>query len=584
MLKTRIDDNIEKLFNIILENGTLLNDDFIRLVKSIREKFDVSAAYILFADKYKKSFSYLYFDASKPEYDMTGKEFNIDLTAISRTSYMYDTEDLYAYHSESPLGKENNLNYGFIQNDNYYCSIGMRCYFEHNWSDEEYYALKKTGNLLKNVMVNMQGFTALAQYQEMQKIQEEKKKERATKQALKEAYEAANRANQAKSNFLSNMSHDIRTPMNAIIGMTTIAEAHLDNREKIGDCLSKIKISSSHLLALINDVLDMSKIESGKLELKEDAFNLLELIDNILSIFKPQIEAKNHKLIVNIKNIEQKRVIGDSIRIQQIITNLISNAIKYTPNGGKISITILEKPVHRYNTGCYEFIFEDNGVGMSKEFLGHIFEPFARESNSYIDRIDGTGLGMPIARNIARMMNGDIEVESEKDKGSKFTVTIFLKFQKRDDINNPVSDSVHSKIESLLSKFSHNQYSNKRALLVEDNMLNSEIAGEILGMTGIEVEYAYDGKEAVDKIISSEPYYYDIVFMDIKMPIMNGYEAARIIRTSDREDLKKLPILSMTANALAQDVQAALKAGMNQHMAKPLDLDQLYQVLQKWLK
>ena len=417
-----------------------------------------------------------------------------------------------------------------------------------------------------------------------QYIDEEKKNELVTKQALKEAYEATNRANQAKSNFLSNMSHDIRTPMNAIIGMIAIAEIYLNNPEKMADCLYKIKVSSKHLLALINDILDMSKIESGKIELNEESIMLTELINNVIDICKPQAEAKNHTLTLDIKSIEHNKVIGDETRIQQIFTNLISNSIKYTPVGGKISVIISEKAVNRPHMGCYEFIFEDNGVGMEPEFLNRIFEPFERERKSYIGKIQGTGLGMTIARNIARMMNGDIEVESKKGKGSKFTVTIFLKFANDENIfSNPQNYCNENNANSLI-KFSKKDYSSKRALLVEDNTLNCEIAGEILGMDGLKVEYAYNGKEAIDRILSLEPHYYDIIFMDIQMPIMNGYEATRIIRNSGREDLNNIPILAMTANALAQDVQAALKSGMNQHISKPLDLNQLYNALEKWLK
>lgn len=417
-----------------------------------------------------------------------------------------------------------------------------------------------------------------------QYIDEEKKNELVTKQALKEAYEATNRANQAKSNFLSNMSHDIRTPMNAIIGMIAIAEIYLNNPEKMADCLYKIKVSSKHLLALINDILDMSKIESGKIELNEESIMLTELINNVIDICKPQAEAKNHTLTLDIKSIEHNKVIGDETRIQQIFTNLISNSIKYTPVGGKISVIISEKAVNRPHMGCYEFIFEDNGVGMEPEFLNRIFEPFERERKSYIGKIQGTGLGMTIARNIARMMNGDIEVESKKGKGSKFTVTIFLKFANDENIfSNPQNYCNENNANSLI-KFSKKDYSSKRALLVEDNTLNCEIAGEILGMAGLKVEYASNGKEAIDRILSLEPHYYDIIFMDIQMPIMNGYEATRIIRNSGREDLNNIPILAMTANALAQDVQAALKSGMNQHISKPLDLNQLYNALEKWLK
>lgn len=730
LVKTRIDSDIENFFNIILEKGTPLESELLHLLKAIRVKFNIEAAYILLVDRHENTFSYPYFSASSPRCDMMNKKLTINSIIDSTELSIYDNENFYTYNSETSLGKENSLDYAFIQSDSYYYSIGIRCCSEHNWSNEEYNAVKKVGNLLKfnngqlfvsnapidisnfaekednkdskslyfnkkelqeslnleqkklsiinamkdiyyccyyvdlakNTLEKIIGADYLEEYilngknskelfnlwidsdiseesidefrkfidlnilkermknksilctefhskklgwarisfiavdtdkEEMptnillllQCIDEKKKEELATKQALEEAYETANRANQAKSNFLSNMSHDIRTPMNAIISMTAIAEKYLDNPEKIADCLNKITVSSNHLLALINDILDMSKIESGKMELNQEAFKLSELVDNVVTMCTPQADAKNHELIVNIENVEHQNLIGDSVRIQQIFTNLINNAIKYTPNEGKIFITISEKPVNRPNIGCYEFIFEDNGLGMEQEFLEHIFEPFSREMNSYVGKIQGTGLGMAIARNIARMMNGDIEVESTKGKGSKFIVTVFLKFQKSNNFSvAAMQNNFTDKNTSLLEIFAQSDYSDNRVLLVEDNELNSEIVSEILRMIGIKIEYAYDGKEAVDKIMSSEPYYYDIVFMDVQMPIMNGYEATRMIRTSNREDLRKLPILAMTANALAQDVQAALKSGMNQHLAKPLNLHQLHQALQKWLR
>lgn len=992
LFKTRIDDDIQNFFNVILEKGTPMFNDFFQLLTEIRIKFDVDAVYIVFADIHKDSFCYPYFSAKKPEYNMSNTEFNINHSLIGMSLDTYNKDSIRIYSLETPLGKENNLDYAFTYDKDYYCSVGMRCYFNHNWSDEECHALEKVGNLLKNVMINISEDINLTQYKKKQKIKEKsidffatrnqivdllscgviaytvpehrlliindkakrifdcddkdlmgsfvkflkenvldedklivreavqnlrnqgdevaytfrakksdgsisvtrvitkllkldsgqmfilssvldisqladlteklhlerkqyrdalvgncefsfkfdvtegiihsevftrknrnilkelgisvpvsydelvkrwiaakepkflnenmnyhittnllikhfesgttnieteyydksrdsfirllvllskneynnhieaiviatdttadhkeverknlellhtkeklqksiesehkklsiisamndiyycnyyidlinntfeeiisvnylkeyipkrgnakeainlwlkrgvskesvdeakkftdldtlrermtnksilsiefhsnmtgwarisliavdvdetlkpthilllaqhidekKKNELATKQALEEAYEVANRANQAKSNFLSNMSHDIRTPMNAIIGMTTIAQAHLNDIEKVSDCLSKITVSSKHLLALINDVLDMSKIESGKMKLNEEAFKLSELIDSVIDICKPQAEDKNHRFTVNIKNIDHQYLVGDEVRIQQIFTNLISNAVKYTPVGGKIDVTISEKPVNRPNIGCYEFIFEDNGIGMDSNFLEHIFEPFAQENQNY----KGTGLGMAIARNLVRMMNGDIEVESSKGKGSKFTVTVFLKFQKENYSSYNLQNNRSKAEVRTLKTFANKDYSDKRALLVEDNELNSEIAGEILGVTGISVEYASNGKEAVDKLISSEPDYYDIIFMDIQMPIMNGHEATRIIRTSGRKDLEDIPILAMTANALAQDVQATLKSGMNQHLAKPLDLDSLYKALEKWLK
>lgn len=542
-------------------------------------------------------------------------------------------------------------------------------------------------------------------------IDGQKKAELAQQDALKAAYESANIANSAKTDFLANMSHDIRTPMNAIIGLTAIAGTHMDDKDRVADCLSKISVSSRHLLGIINEVLDMSKIESGKMELHEESFSLSDLIDNLLTMSKPNVSQKNHNLSVSVRNIEHENVIGDSQRIQQVFMNLMSNAIKYTPEGGKISLYISEKSTNKSHVGCYEFIFEDNGIGMSEEYLNHIFEPFSRaRSDARIEKIQGTGLGMAITRNIVQMMNGDIQVESKLNVGTKITVTFFLKLKSDTDkmetesfedlpilvadddetsciytcemlseigmkgewvlsgaeavektiahhkqgndffavildwkmpgmdgvtttreirkqignempiiiisaydwtdieyeakaaganafISKPLFKSrmIHlfnelmgkedtSQPNSNLQEYAENQFEGKRALLVEDNELNAEIAGEILSMAGLEIEYAQNGKEAVDIMSSVEDKYFDVIFMDIQMPIMNGYEAARAIRTLPGNYAKSVPILAMTANAFADDVAAAKNSGMNEHIAKPIDFAQLMKALAKWLR
>ncbi len=540
-------------------------------------------------------------------------------------------------------------------------------------------------------------------------ITEAKKRQEEQHQALLAAYEAANHASAAKSSFLANMSHDIRTPMNGIIGMTAIAGAHLDDKERVADCLSKIMIASKHLLGLLNEVLDMGKIESGKIELQNEEFSLPDLVDDLITIAKPQIEAKHHEFSVSIRGIEHEKVIGDSQRIQQVFLNLLSNAIKYTPEGGKVQLILSEKPFHRMDMGCYEIVFEDNGIGMDKEFLEHLFEPFTRAEDSRVTKIQGTGLGMTITKNIVQLMNGRIDVKSEPDKGTKFTVTVFLKLQKGEEpvsydkladlpilvvdddevscestcgilndlgmlseyalcgedavkrvvarheadddffavildwkmpgmdgmavtreIRRQVGEDVpiiiisaydwseievsaraaganaflskplfKSKMVYLFKEILGNQknpqsltalkairkdnFSGKRALLVEDNELNAEIAEEILSMSGLEIVYAKDGKEALDKMAEAKPGYYDIVFMDIQMPIMDGYDATRAIRSLPGDYPRNVPIIAMTANAFMGDVQACKAAGMDEHIAKPLDLDLLFKVLNRWL-
>ncbi len=394
--------------------------------------------------------------------------------------------------------------------------------------------------------------------------------------ALRDAYAMAKQANNAKTDFLSRMSHDIRTPMNAIIGMTAIAEANLGDNAKIEDCLKKIGTSGEYLLSLINEVLDMSKIESGKFVLTEEHINIKSIIEGIVEIVKPSVKAKEHELKVNIGELPHENVIGDGVRIQQALVNILSNAIKYTPPGGHIEFSVCEKPVNQTKVGCYEFIIKDNGIGMSEEFLKKIYDPFERASDVRVNKEHGTGLGMAITKNIVEMMDGSIQVQSELMKGSTFKVTIVLKLDKeKSDENN----AIHTKnLNELKGGFEGN-----RVLLVDDNELNREIACEILEMAGLTVDTAEDGKEAVKKFEASGEGYYKMIFMDIQMPIMNGYEATEAIRALSKSDAKTVPIIAMTANAFAEDVQDAKNSGMNEHIAKPLDLNRLIQTLDKYL-
>ena len=536
------------------------------------------------------------------------------------------------------------------------------------------------------------------------------RKERQQEMALQAAFDAAEAANRAKTDFLSNMSHDIRTPMNGIIGMTAIAAAHIDDRERVQDCLKKTTQASKHLLSLINEVLDMSKIESGKVELVEEEFNLSDLIDNLINMTSSQITEHHHKLSVNISGVEHEAVVGDSLRIQKVFTNLMSNAVKYTPDGGKIRLSISERPSLHAQVGCFEVVFEDNGIGMSEDFLDQIFDPFSRAGDDHhINQIQGTGLGMTISRNIVRMMGGDIKVESELGVGSRFTVTMYLKLQDAETVrydkfidldvlvadddeislesccgmlndlgmkaegvtngkqmvekvvdrhqmnadyfaciidwkmpdmdgiattrairqavgkdvpiiiisaydwsdieqearqaganafiskplfrsrlaktfNSLVGDDEPKEQETPFDSLETIDLTGSRVLLAEDNELNAEIAIEILKMTGLTVEHVVDGMEAVDQMAECEDGYYDLIFMDIQMPRMNGYDAARAIRAMDRNYCRQIPIVAMTANAFAEDVHAAKTVGMNEHIAKPLDLNTLAKVLKKWIR
>lgn len=398
-------------------------------------------------------------------------------------------------------------------------------------------------------------------------------------EALKVALDTAEAASKAKSVFLSNMSHDIRTPMNAITGMTNIARKNINDPEKVKDCLDKITVASNHLLSLINNILDMSKIENGISTLNEDHFCFSEMMEDITDIVQPQLKSKNLRMKMNTKGITHDRIIGDTLRLRQAFINIIGNSIKFTPEGGTISVRIRElKETHvGYATFCCTFA--DNGIGMKPEFIDKIFEPFEREQNMTMSKIEGTGLGMAITKNIIEMMNGHIKVKSEVGKGTTFKIILHLKMQEEQVANNGNGDGSFG-----LEDFENVDYSDKRMLLVEDNELNMEIAEDIIGMTGIQIEKAWDGTEAVEKVLQSEEGYYDIILCDIQMPFMNGYIATTKIREMDRADVKNLPIVAMTANAFAEDRQKALDVGMNDHIAKPIDIQNLFEILHRFLQ
>lgn len=538
------------------------------------------------------------------------------------------------------------------------------------------------------------------------RVDEQKHEEEQSRQALQIALDSANAANEAKSQFLSNMSHDIRTPMNAIIGMTAIAAAHMDDAQKVRDCLKKIELSGAHLLSLINDVLDMSKIESGKLTLSEEPFNFAGLVSDVMELMYPQARSEELSIDVKMSPLKNEMVVGDSLRIRQVYLNILSNAVKYTPAGGSISVEISQVESLRRGYGEFRFVCADTGYGMSEEFIARLFNPFERAHSSTVSKITGTGLGMAITKNIVDMMNGDIYVESCEGLGSSFTVTLPLKLEDAGDedipevwrhakvlvvdddytdgsnavelLNDmgfigdlakdelsainmavkakessepydmvlidwkmPGSDGVEvtRKIRGIVSadtpiiiltsydwseiedeaeqagattfmskpfyrtklcytlnelnegKYTQDNkvltidgdYRSKRILLAEDNELNMEIAIELIGATGIQIDTASDGEEALRKMEESAVNYYDMILMDVQMPRMDGYEATRRIRMLDRADAGTIPIIAMTANAFAEDVEAARAAGMYGHIPKPIDMDVISRTFRQWL-
>ena len=396
--------------------------------------------------------------------------------------------------------------------------------------------------------------------------------ERRAKQLLEDALQKAEKANRAKSDFLSRMSHDIRTPMNAIVGMTELARLQTGDEEKLRDYLAKIASSGAHLLGLINEVLDVSKIESGAVELEEAAFDLRELVRDTVEMVQLPVENKKQTLAVRIDDALHAQVMGDARRLGQVLVNILENASKYTAEEGRISFFIEESKKEELQTGTYRFIVEDTGIGMKPEYVEHIFEPFSRAEDTRTSNISGTGLGMTIVRNLISMMGGDIQIESEYGKGSRFTVTLCL-------TKCDVCTDGKKETEPQAS----GSFSELRVLLAEDNELNRQIAAEMLKLLGARVEPVKNGRQAVEAVVSHPPLYYDIVFMDIQMPVLNGYEAVKEIRGSGMERIDELPIIAMTADAFAEDVKRARLSGMDGHLAKPISIGQLKGILSRCL-
>ncbi len=380
------------------------------------------------------------------------------------------------------------------------------------------------------------------------------------------------KASHAKSEFLSAMSHDIRTPMNGIIGMTAIATAHLDEPVKVADCLRKIELASYHMRDMVNHVLDMSKLESGKINLVETQLELNELIQSIITTMQPEAQKRNQTLSTSIHHVRHNHLVGDVMRINQILVNIIKNAVKFTDFGGTIQLEVTEFPATNPDYANLSFIIRDNGIGMSKEFQSRLFTTFTQENNWARTEVNGSGLGLAITHNLIMLMGGTIEVQSTLGKGSTFRIHLPLRIARHN--GTKITD------ETLLLTAANNLsddalFSGRRFLLVDDNDLNREIMRELLEEKSSLVDEAENGQIALNCFLGHEPGYYDAVLMDIRMPVMNGHEAAHAIRTSGHEDALYIPIIAISADAFSEDMHKSLCAGMNAHLAKPVDFNAL---------
>ena len=406
----------------------------------------------------------------------------------------------------------------------------------------------------------------------MKEMEESNKKLKKAKDITTEALQTAENANKAKTDFLSNMSHDIRTPMNAIIGMTSLIRHDAGNKAKVIEYADKIDISSQHLLGIINDVLDMSKIEAGKTVFKYTDFSILDFITELNTIFHSQIDEKNQTLTIIKENIRHEWVNGDKVHLMQIFSNLVSNAVKYTQEGGKIQFLVEECETKSSVYAKYRFLVSDNGMGMSADFKDTIFDAFTRAESSMTNKIQGTGLGMAITKNLVEAMGGTIDVESELGQGSCFEVLIDLRIAE--------DRFVSSAEQAEKDEPAGNVLKGMRFLCAEDNELNAEILMELLKIEGAECTICENGKRVLEAFEQSAPGDYDMILMDVQMPVMNGYEATKAIRRSSHELAKTIPIIAMTANAFSEDIQHSLAAGMNAHVSKPIEM----KVLEKTIR
>ena len=390
---------------------------------------------------------------------------------------------------------------------------------------------------------------------------------------LENSAREAREANEAKTRFLFNMSHDIRTPMNAIMGFSDLLEKHIDEKEKVLDYINKIKSSSAFLLSLINYVLEMARIESGKVVLRTETRCLTELINSLTDVFEPEVRKKQITYSCKM-DIKHQYVMGDETKVREIFINIIGNSLKYTQKGGMVSVKVTEIPSEKEGYTSYKIVIEDNGIGMSEEYLPHIFEEFSREKTSTESKVTGTGLGLPIVKSLVTLMGGSIEVESQLGEGTK--TTVILPFQ-------IASEKQIMKEQQKDKKSCPQNLADKRILLAEDNDLNAEITMTVLEENGLKVERVADGRKCVEAVRKMPADYFDMILMDIQMPGLDGYEATKQIRHLG-DSRAQIPIIAMTANAFDEDRKKSLDVGMNDHIAKPVDQETLFEIMARTIK
>lgn len=443
--------------------------------------------------------------------------------------------------------------------------------YRPSWEDMVYkfrYPFIAIGFLILIVLALMESFIILRR-RNYHRLEEKN-------QQLAMAVAQANHANQAKSQFLARMSHEIRTPMNAIVGLTELAKHRKEEPQQIGEYLDKIETSSRVLLGIINDVLDMSAIESDKMKIAQEAFVLREILDSIFTVYSTQCKQKGIEFEMNVDRIQNNYLMGDALRLNQILLNLISNAYKFTPKGGKITVTVTELS-KQSKKAYYKFTIEDTGEGMTEEMLGRLFMPFEQEGADTAQKHGGSGLGLSIAKNLVELMGGSISCQSEKGKGTTFAVLIPFVL----DVDAVAKSRISEETRQHLSPEEEYDFEGRRVLLAEDTEINAEIAKDLLELVNMNVDHAWNGREAVEMFAASEPGTYVAILLDVQMPVMNGYEAVTAIRALEHPDSAEIPIYAMTANAFSEDISAALNAGMNGHIAKPIDTKILYEILQK---